>query len=109
MRRPFSAGNAQSEGVYTFFVFSARWNIAEAKILQGADFGRPMVECLLRDGAHWHQKDAKVGKRGKGVVLHERASERRSHEAESSKSKQEGHVVQLWTPVSGICSLRQVI
>ena len=39
--------------VFTFFVFSTEWNIAKAKILQGADFGCPLVECLPRDGAYW--------------------------------------------------------
>jgi hypothetical protein len=77
------------EGVFTFFVFGTRWNIAKAKILQGADFGCPLVECLPRDGAHWHQKDAKVSERGKGVVLHGRASERRSHEAEQVQVQQD--------------------
>lgn len=69
--------------MFTFFVFSTGWNIAQSKILQGADFGCPLVECLPRDGAHWHQKDAKVSERGKGIVLHGRASERCSHETES--------------------------
>jgi hypothetical protein len=73
--------------MFTFFVFSPGWNIAKAKILQGADFGCPLVECLLRDGAHWHQKDAKVSERGKGVVLHGRASERRSHEVETKSNR----------------------
>ena len=69
--------------MFTFFVFSTGWNIAKAKILQGANLGCPLVECLPGDGAHWHQKDAKVSEGGEGVVLHGRARERRSHEAET--------------------------
>jgi hypothetical protein len=79
--------------VFTFFVFSTGWDIAKAKILQGADFGCPLVECLPRDGAHWHQKDAKVSERGKGVVLHGRASERRSRSGEQEQQGHEFHIL----------------
>ena len=72
--------------MFTFFVFSTWWDIAKAEILQGVDFGCPLVECILGYGAHWHQKDAKVSERGKGVVLHGRAGERRSHEVESKSN-----------------------
>ena len=77
--------------MFTFFVFSTGWNIAKAKILQGADFGCPLVVCLPGDGAHGKQKNAKVSERGKGVVLHGRVSERRSHQ--ERKAMTTGHAL----------------